>query len=216
MATPTDQQVLTLAQWFSPAYPVGSFAYSHGLEWEVERGTVTTAQDLADWLEVQLRHGMGWNDALFLAAAHRAAPAALSEIDDLCRAFCAGRERQQETLQQGAAFCKITSALHPLALADLCYPVAVGHAAALLDLPLALTLQMYLHAALSNLAGAGMRLIPLGQSDGQRVIRDLTPLCQEIAKTAQVASLEELSATAFLGDIAAMKHETQYSRSFRT
>jgi urease accessory protein len=92
----------------------------------------------------------------------------------------------------------------------------VGHAANVQNLPLALTAQMYLQAFMSNLVICATRLVPLGQTDGQRLIRDLTPLCQRIATDAMGAKLDALSSTAFLSDIASMKHETQYSRMFRT
>ena len=117
---------------------------------------------------------------------------------------------------QGAAFCAALSSVWKADLKGLSYPVAVGRAAKLEGLPLELTAQFYLQAMVTNLASVAMRLVPLGQTDGQMVIRDLTPLCCEIVQRAVQADLEDLSATAFLCDIAAMKHETQYSRIFRT
>lgn len=215
MATATE--LLTLTQWFSPSFPVGTFAYSHGLEWAVQSGDVTSAAQVQDWIETVLRHGAGWNDCVLMAAAYRVEEAQkLAHIDATARALAATRERLQETVLQGQAFCQAFSKLTSHKLDDLTYPVATGHAASLEGLPLDLTMQMYLHSFLSNLSAAAMRLVPLGQSDGQAIIRDLAPVCAEIAEHALNASLDDLSSTSFLADIAAMKHETQYSRIFRT
>ena len=98
----------------------------------------------------------------------------------------------------------------------LTYPVAVGYAAGREQLPLDLTLRMYLQAFASNLVTAGLRLIPLGQTEGHRLIRALAPDFAELAEQAMGGSLDDLTSTAFLSDIASMKHETQYSRIFRT
>lgn len=219
--TPTDMittmhsdQLLTLVQWLSPSYPVGAFAYSHGLEWAVHAGEVTDRATLKAWLETVLRHGAGYSDALFLAAAYRTAD--VGEVDALARAFAPSGERLRETVLQGEAFCRASAAIWATEMPALTYPVAVGQAARKQGLPLGATLQVFLHAFTSNLAAAGMRLIPLGQTDGQLVIKDLAVLCIEIAEAAMEGSLEDLSSTAFLSDIASMKHETQYSRIFRT
>jgi urease accessory protein len=165
-------------------------------------------------LEGVLRHGAGWCDALFLAAAYRADDP--QEVDRIARAFAPSAERLKETTLQGAAFGETTGQIWGGALPALTYPVALGHSARRHDLPLELTLQMYLQAFMANLVAAAMRLIPLGQTDGQRLIKRHTPLCAAIAAEAMEGTLDELSSTAFLSDIASMKHEQQYSRIFRT
>lgn len=217
MATPTDTAILTLTQWLSPAYPVGGFAYSHGLEAAIEAGAVTTVQDTGAWIADVLEHGAGWNDALFLVAAHRAGDAgALAGTDDTARAFCASSERVMETHLLGQAFGSVTGDVWGFELGGLAYPVAVGHAARLQNLPLLLTTQIFLQAFMSNLVACATRLVPLGQTEAQRLIRELTPLCAQLAEQSLAAGLDDLSSTAFLADIASMKHETQYSRIFRT
>ena len=216
MAMHTDAQVITLSQWLSPGYPVGAFAYSHGLESLVETGAVADADSLLDWLNDVLRFGAGLSDARFLIAAYRADAQDVGAVDALCRAFAPSKERLQETALQGAAFCEVTAAVWAQQIAGLTYPVAVGRAAALESLPPALTTQMYLQAFVSNLVAATQRLLPIGQTEGQRLIRTLAPLLAEITDQALNGSLDDLSGTAFLADIAAMKHETQYSRIFRT
>jgi len=217
MATVTDTCLLTLAQWFSPAYPVGGFAYSHGLESAIDRGRVRDADTLADWTETVLSHGAGHNDALFLAAAYRAEDdAAVRGIDRTSRAFAASAERLKESDLQGKAFCRITGAVWQTALSGLTYPVAAGRAARLEELPLRLTAQMFLHAFTSSLVTVGMRLIPLGQTEGQAMIHRFAPLHADLVAETEDGDLGKLSSTAFGADIDAMTHETQYSRIFRT
>ncbi len=217
MATPTDIDILTLSQWLSPAYPVGGFAYSHGLEWAIECGSVTDASDTQEWIADVIQHGSGRNDCVFLASAYSAKTGEdLTAADQTARAFCASSERLLETRLLGEAFCGVTADVWAMEIESLTYPVAVGYAAQRQGLPLPLTAQMFLHASMSNLVACATRLVPLGQTEGQRMIRDLTPICQKVARTALDAGLDDLGSTTFLSDIASMKHETQYSRMFRT
>jgi len=217
MDTPTDADILTLVQWFSPAWPVGSFAYSHGLEWLVECGDIRRGDDLRSWLEDVIEHGAGRTDAIFLGAAFKAkGESALAEIDAAARGFAPSKERLMETDLQGAAFCRITASVHGFDLPPLTYPVAVGRAARLAGLPLGTTARMFAQAVMSNLVTAAMRLMPLGQSEGHALIRELTPVCARCAEAALAGDLDMLSATAFAADLASMRHETQYSRVFRT
>ncbi len=217
MATPTDADILTLTQWLSPAYPVGGFAYSHGLEAAIDQGTVANSRDTEAWISDVLEHGSGWNDAVFVVAAFNAHDKEeLINVDIAARAFCATSERLMETELLGQAFGNVTKGVWELDLGQFTYPVSIGRAARLQNLPLQLTTKMFLQAFASNLVACATRLVPLGQTDAQRLIRQLTQLCAQIAERAKKASLDELSSTAFLGDIAATKHETQYSRIFRT
>jgi urease accessory protein len=211
---PTESAVLTLAQWFSPAYPIGSFAYSHGMEWAIETGGVHDSATLGAWVGDVLEYGAGCNDALFLAAAYGSDDP--RDVNNICRAFAPSKERLMEADLQGAAFGEITSEIWGHDMPPMAYPVAVGWAARLGELPLSLTSQMYLQSFASALISVGMRLIPLGQRKGHRLIQGFAPLCGRIAEQTANGDLDALSATAFLPDIASMKHETQYSKVFRT
>ncbi|MCG6903142.1 MAG: urease accessory protein UreF [Rhodobacter sp.] len=213
----TDPDILTLAQWLSPAYPLGAFSYSHGLEWAVAAGDVDDTGSLERWLGDVMCHGSGRSDALFLAAAYLAdTPGDLTRIDQTCRAFAASAERLRESDLQGAAFCEITARVWGFDLARLTFPVGVGRAARLGALPLDLTSQMYLQAFITNLVTCAQRLLPIGQTEAQALIHALSGAARDIAAQTLTGDLDMLSGTAFLADIASMKHETQYSRTFRT
>jgi urease accessory protein len=220
-----------LFAWLSPSFPVGAFSYSHGLEWAIEDGTVTTAADLEAWLGDVLRHGAGRNDAIVFIHAYAAAATsdreALRAVTELAAAFQPSKERRLESCAQGAAFLIAVTATWPNpCLAALSatlasepavpYPVAVATAAAAHDVPLAPALVACLNAFVANIVSAGVRAIPIGQTDGQRTIAALSPLIEEIAASALHASLDDLGGASFRADIASMKHETQYTRLFRS
>lgn len=213
----TNRDILTLAQWFSPAFPVGAFAYSHGLETAIQAGTITSAQSLQDWLSDVLAFGSGRNDCILLRAAHASdGKQGLIEVNNTAQAVSASAERLLETGLQGAAFNTTTAAIWGGEQTALCYPVAVGLAAAQKRIDVDLTCALFLQAVASNLVSAAVRAVPLGQTDGQSVLAELTPICDQIAKETRSATLNDLHSTAFLSDIAAMKHETLQPRIFRS
>ena len=221
MVVPTrmriDPSITLLQQWLSPAYPVGAFAYSHGLEAAVETGAISSAEDLRFWLEDLLTSGAGYSDPILLVAAYRHRDAEdLQDIDQMARAFAPSKERLAETNLQGAAFCQTTAAISGHEIAKLTYPVALGYAARLHDLPLEATVHMYLHAFVSTLVAAAQRLMPVGQVEGQRILTGLAPLVAQVAQDALTSDISDLSGSCFLADIASMQHETQYSRMFRS
>lgn len=207
--------VLTLTQWLSPAFPVGAFTYSHGLEAAFEAGWIKDAAGLETWLTDLLTLGSAHADAHFVAAAYHA-KMPLAEVDRAARAFAPCRERLLEAEAQGRAFCDVVGHVWDADLAGLTYPVALGRAVAIEGLPLELSLTLYLQAFVSNLVSAAQRLGPIGQTEAQRVIRTLGPICEETAREAADGELTHIASSSFLSDIAAMKHETQRSRIFRT
>ena len=208
--------LLTLAQWMSPAFPVGAFAYSHGLERVIDRGDLQDAAALSLWLEDILNHGSGQSDVVLLAAAFHAKPEEVDFIDATARAFCASSERLTETLDQGAAFGRTVDDIWGTDIGTQSYPVAVGRAASAKGLPLEITAEFYLHAMMANLVSAAVRLVPLGQTEGQAVLAGLAPQIKQIAEVSVTLGLDALSSSCFATDIAAMHHETQYSKVFRT
>jgi urease accessory protein len=218
-----------LLTWLSPSFPVGGFSYSSGIEWAVEAGDIKDAASLRDWLAAMLADGSGFCDGVFLAQAHRATEpchhALLRDIAELAAAFVPSRERQLETSAQGRAFIEIARSAwncdgldQAVAACDgtIVYPVAVGIVSAAHAIPLVPTLHAFLHALVSNWISAGARLIPLGQTDSQRVLAALEPVVAETAGRAIAATLDDLGSATFRADLASMRHETQYTRLFRS
>jgi urease accessory protein len=211
----TEAALLTLVQWLSPAFPVGSFAYSHGLEEAVAEGHVRSAADLRDWLGDVLERGAGRGDAILLV--HALKPGADQvALAALARALATSRERLVETEAQGAALLATTNALTGTAHGPMPYPVALGAAAAPLGLPAQRVAALYLQAFATALTQAGVRFIPLGQTEGQGVLAALSPLILLIAEEAALAPLDAIGSSATGADLAAMRHETMETRIFRT
>lgn len=210
----TITQAQILATWFSPAYPIGSFSYSHGLEAAVEAGTVRDAATLHAWTRDIIAHGAGRSDAILLAHAHAAEDA--TPVAALAEALAPSSERLLETMAQGTAFARTTSAAWNIPVPPVAYPVAVGLAARALDLPVRATATLYVQAFAAAIISAGVRLIPLGQTEGQRLTAALQPLCATIADAAIDAPLDRIGGFAVAADLAAMQHETQYSRLYRS
>ena len=218
-----------LLAWLSPAYPVGAFSYSGGLEWAVEAGDVTDARQLERWLKVMIGEGGGRCDAVLFAHAHRAVLAqddvALMTIAELAAAFAPSKERQLETTAQGEAFLAVTRAAWPCAALErlaacwpgpYAYPVAVAVAAAGHGIAVEPALAAYLQAIAANLISAAVRLIPLGQTDGQRVLAALEDVVAALVPRAPLTALDEIGSAAFRADIASLRHEAQHTRLFRS
>jgi urease accessory protein len=218
-----------LMTWLSPAYPVGAFAYSGAIEWAVGAGDITDAETLQHWLETMLTEGTGLNDGIFFAHAYRAVTddddVALREAAELAAAFVPTRERHLETTTLGRAFVDVTRAAWPCpALEKLrhlwhdppAYPVAVGVACAGHSIPLRPALQAFLTAIVSNWVSAGLRLIPLGHTESQRLLNALEPAVAIATQRGFAAKLDDLSSATFRADIASARHETQYTRLFRS
>ena len=221
--------VLPLLAWLSPVYPVGAYAYSHGLEWAAEAGEIADEASLAVWLADVLEHGAGRNDAILLSAAYRAATAenraALIEVNDLALALAPSQELRLETRQQGRSFLDTTLAAWPAALLselalnledEVAYPVAVGLAAAAHGLPLPPTLEAFLLAFMQNLVSAALRLAPIGQTGGTRILAGLAPAVAALAREVPDLTLDNVGSATFRADLGSFLHETQYTRLFRS
>lgn len=206
--------LLLLTQWLSPAYPVGAFAWSHGLEQVIRDDVVMDATTLSDWLGGVLEHGAGRSDAILLCAAHAAED--IAPIAELAAALAPSAERRAETMQQGAAFAATTRAVWGLDVPDMAFPVAVGRAAGLKSLPAEPVAQVWLQSFISNLVQAAQRLMPLGQTAAQQVLAGLTPLCAAIGAEASTATLDDIGTASFAADIASMRHAQMEPRIFRS
>lgn len=209
------RQLLLLLNWMSPAFPTGAFAYSHGLEWAIDTGEVRSAGDLRGWISDLVTRGSGWNDAVLFGRCW------MDDTDDLnalALALCASRERHLETAQLGRAFRIAAQVFAPAAPhdGDIAYPVAAGMASAAMGIGRAEALVAFLQGFCAAQVSVAVRLVPLGQTAGLEVLRDLMPVIASTALRAARATCDDLGGITIGADIAAMRHETQYSRVFRT
>lgn len=222
-----DHALYRLLAWLSPSYPVGAFAYSHGLEWAVETAQINDRASMRAWIEDLIRFGGGWSDAVLFANAHGVDGDidTLIELNNYALALAPSAERYLETSAQGTAFLKVSrdawgcdaiddavTGLGP----DVAYPIAVAIAASAHGIDKSTSLHAFLHAVVANLISAGVRLVPLGQTDGQRALAELEKPVSDVVAQALDAPIEHIGGIAVLSDIAAMKHETQYTRLFRS
>ena len=217
----TAEALVLLMTWLSPSFPTGGFAFSHGLEYAVEAGMVHNAASLQAWLEDALAAGAPRNDAILLRHAYRGGD--LAWLQTMAEALAPSRELAAEQLQQGAAFLMAASPwlVNERALSDavrppVCYPVAVGALAALRSVTETGVVLAYLQAWIANFISAGVRLIPLGQNAGLAVQAALAPALIEAARVSEGMSLADLGGFTVAADIASMRHETQYTRLFRS
>jgi len=219
---PSNIALLRLMAWLSPSFPVGGFSYSHGLERAVHDGVITDSESLAAWLETLVEMGSSWNDAVLFAESWRRARHAgdLDEIAALAEALAGSRERHTETMLQGAAFLKAAAAWPCQVLqrlpAECAYCVAVGAVAGGHGISLQDALSAFLQTFFSNLVQASIRLSVVGQTGATALLAGFEPLALSTAARAAGSTLGDLGGCAFISDIMAMKHETQYSRLFRS
>jgi urease accessory protein len=211
--------MMRLLTWLSPGFPTGAYAYSHGLEWAVETRDIRDGTTLLEWLAAVIEHGSARTDTILLRHGHRAAndPAALQDIAALGLATAAGRERRDEALAQGKAFLRAAGGWGvPDLPEETPYAVAVGAMAGLHGIDEDSTAGAYLQTFASTLISAAVRLVPLGQTTGLRTLAALEPTILATAASTKHATLDDLGGCAFRSDLAAIRHETQYTRLFRS
>src|SRR5262245_20116653 len=228
----SPRALLRLQSWLSPAFPIGSYSYSHALEWAVEAGYVLDRKTLVDWLEAGLCHGSGRNEATFFSMAWRSAGdddrAKLFEIAELAAAYRATSEFALESSQQATACLAALRQVWPDRVLDWLWEilrergvqpalaVVLGVCSARQGIPASLALPAFLQSYLANLVTAGVRLIPLGQTEGLLAIAELEEAVLVISAQAKQATVEDLGSAAFMVDLASAMHETQYTRLFRS
>jgi urease accessory protein len=219
ITTMTDTGLMRLLTWLSPAFPTGAFAYSHGLEWAIETNDIRDGETLREWLSAVIEYGTGRTDTILLRHAHRSAndPVALRQLAGLARATASGRERYDEAIAQGRAFLRAAVEWGvPELPEDTPYSVAVGAMAGAHGIAENITATAYLQTFTANLISAAVRLVPLGQTTGLQTLAALEPLILATAAGTKDATLDDLGGCAFRSDLAAMRHETQYTRLFRS
>jgi urease accessory protein len=225
----SDAAFYRLMTFMSPSYPTGAYTYSHGLEAAVEAGAVADAESAFAWIADVLARGGGFADLVFLLEAHRAASdgdlARLAAAAELARAFAPTAELLLETTAQGDAFVQVTLAVGADAsllrsvsetIDRVPLPVAAGCAAAEAGAPARAAALAYAHAFAANLVSACLRLAPVGQTDGQRLLARLEPLAADAVERAGATAPGDLALSTLAVDIGSMRHETQHTRLFRS
>jgi len=202
---------LRLVQWLSPGFPIGSFAYSQGLETAITARAVHDLPGLQGWISQILTTGSARTDAILLAHTRKGA-----DVRDLALALASSAERQTEMMEQGRAFGQTIAAITGTPQPLLPYALAVGHATRLLSVTTADVLTHFLMGAASQLTSVGVRLIPLGQTNGQRLLASLTPLIADLAPRYSTLPLSAIGTATLGADLAAMQHETLDIRLYRT
>lgn len=206
----------------SPAFPIGAFSYSAGLEGAVHDGFLNNAEGLAAWVMLSLERGALWNDTVFLAAASRCHgdEQALGELGELARALAGSAERYRETIQLGDAFVTAAKAwpdpVFERISPQVAYPVAVGAVAAAHGVETVSVIAAYLHAGVSQMVSAAIRLGIAGQTEGVVILANTEPLLADIAAKASCSTLDDLGSSTILADTMFLRHETQHSRLFRS
>ena len=214
MYSPTDSKLITVMQWLSPAFPIGGFAYSHGLEWAIDKGHVSNREELKKWISDLLEYGSLKNDAILIKLVLQGSDP--KEINELAMALCPASERLSETQLQGGAFCKIMREVWSLEIDELTLPIALALAAKNESIDQNLVVPAYLHSFCSNLISVAMRLIPIGQTDGQKILRELSPLISDSVRSVAKSDKDDFGSACFLSDVSAMQHEYLQPRVFKT
>lgn len=225
----TTNGLYQLMSWMSPSYPVGAYTYSHGIEYAVEAGLINNIEHLIPWLKDVVEFGSGRNDTILLTEAYSAAEekdeARLVQVAELGYACRPTKEMELETSAQGRAFVTVTQDVFPSASLEaltkkwsgpIIYPVAVAAVAADRGVGLEETLTAYLHGFVSNLVSAAVRIIPLGQTDGQRSIAALEEVTARQVQYALQSTLDDIGTATLMVDWCSTQHETQYTRLFRS
>ena len=224
--------LLRLQSWLSPAFPIGSYSYSHALEWAVEAGHVFDRKSLVDWLEAGLHYGSGRNEAIFFSIAWRSTigddRAKLLEIAELAAVFRGTSEFALESSQQATACLAALRQVWPDRFLDWlqdilrerrvqpALAVVLGVCSARQGIPASLALPAFLQSFVANLVTAGVRLIPLGQTEGLLAIAELEEAVLAVSTQTKQATIEDLGSAAFMVDLGSAMHETQYTRLFRS
>lgn len=211
--------LVRLATMFSPAFPVGSFAYSAGLERAVADRVVVDGEGLRRWMAALLANGSVHNDAILFAESFKRGVrgASVGDLHDLALAMAGSAERHGETAGQGAAFRAAASVWKAeTEETPRAYAVAAGEAAGRTGAPLADALALFLTAWAGNLVQVAIRLSVVGQSGGVAVLAALESTLAETVNMAEGSSPDDLGGCAIVAEIAAMNHETMAMRLFKS
>lgn len=231
--------IYRLLTWFSPSYPIGSFHFSHGIEYAVEWNLIKDAKSLEEWISGIIQFGSGRMDLmmfklsydLFTAPNVRADPNRIKKLNRLItisNALKLSPELWQESTKQGDAALKALLKSHPsdnLHFLNLqlkktdkypVVPIVFGAACADHRIPLKWALTAYLHSFIFNLITAGVKLIPLGQTAGQNIAASLESVIHKCVNASAKSKINDISGASPMVEWTSVKHENQYTRLFQS
>jgi urease accessory protein len=227
--------LLRLLQLTSPALPVGAYSYSEGLEWAIDRGQITSASQLQDWLTQDLRWGGIRIEGAVMVRVYRAIDSGdQSGVSHWNQWLSASRETEElrrQSWQMGRSLLRLLEDLdldsltlkdrlglgiNEATLTPCNFAVAFGIVAHRWQIPIEEALVGYLQSWASNLISAGIKLIPLGQTAGQQLLLNLNPVLVEASQSIPALADDDLRSSNWGMILASMGHETQYSRLFRS
>ena len=201
-----------LLSWFSPNFPIGSYNFSHGLEAAIEMNYIRDIVSLENWINYLINCGSAKTDSILLSNSYKG-----RNINELAFALCPSKERWIETKQLGNAFCKNITENWSFNIGNnLAYPVALGKAGAFFKIPLEQLLITFMQSFVSNLINVGIKHIPLGQSDGQKILVNQLPNIRKLALKYKKCEIDDIGTSAFISDLTSMYHETLNNRIYQT
>jgi urease accessory protein len=226
--------LLSLLQLVSPALPVGAYSYSEGLETFVQTEQIQDSVTLEQWLTQELCYGVIRVEAAVLVRAYRAAIdsdlAQLQAWNQWLSAFRETEEIREQSWQMGRSLVRLLKALPPeqalhhtllteltnSADASLNFAIGFAIAAASWQIELPETVLGYLQSWAANLVNAGVRLVPLGQTQGQQILFNLQAQINQTGSEVLQLNDHQLECCSWGSSMASMQHETLYSRLFRS
>ena len=205
-----QNQILQI--WFSSSFPIGSFAYSHGLEAMIDNKYIKDEKDILKCIDVLTNHGTLKNDFIYIKETYEG-----YELNDIVLANAASKERYFETISLGKSFSKILKETWSFDLEpNLSYPICIGKAGLHFKIPFDKLITFYFQSFISNLINICVKHIPLGQKVGQDCIIETLPKIEKLLKDMKNFSMEDIGGINFVSDIHSIKHENLRTRIYLT
>ncbi len=209
--------LLWLLQLCDSAFPIGSYSHSWGLETWIQRGQLSNAAQVEEAIQVLLKTSIAPQDGAVCALAHRHCDdiAVLKQIDSLLTASRWPVELSKASQSLGARLRDLFPA-HPFPLDSTHHCLVFGWLTARLGIPLADAVQAYLYSAVNSLVSASVRLVPLGHTQGQKILFALHPDIEKLLPGCVGAQQEEIGSFALMHEWASDEHQRLYSRLFQS
>ena len=198
--------------WFSSSFPVGSYAYSHGLEAIIDNKLIKSKNDVEEFLNALLFNGTLRNEYIFIKSIYEG-----KEINDLMLSSASSKERQIEMVDMGNSFRKIMKQSWDFELAEnTAFTYCLTKAAIHFNIKFDYLIKFYLQSFISNLINVCVKHIPISQKDGQKLNVIFINKIQDFLRKSEKLNLEDIGSTFFIGDLFSIKHENLETRIYLT